>query len=77
MSAATVSQAVMPGSIVRLRGIADSPNMFVLDSDRSTADCVWFNANSDLTRTRFPLWALKRANDDGKDSGELIAMSFR
>jgi hypothetical protein len=77
MSAATASQAVAPGSIVRLRGVADCPDMFVLECDRSVAECVWFNRNTDLARARFPLWALKRGNEDGKDSGEFAAMSFR
>jgi len=77
MSVATASHTVGPGSIVRLQGIVDGPDMFVLECDRSAADCVWFNRNTDLARARFPLWALKRANDDGKDSGEIAAMSFR
>jgi hypothetical protein len=77
MSAATISHAVAPGSIVKLHGIADSPEMFVLECDRSAADCVWFNRNADLARGRFPLWALKRANSDGKDSGEIAAFNVR
>ena len=57
MSVATASHSVVPGSIVRLQGIVDGPDMFVLECDRSAAECVWFNRNTDLARARFPLWA--------------------
>jgi len=74
MSTATFNNTVSPGSIVRLHGLVDGPEMFVLECDRSTADCVWFNKNADLARSRFPIWTLKRANHSGKDSGEFAAM---
>ena len=32
MSVATASHSVVPGSIVRLQGIVDGPDMFVLDA---------------------------------------------
>jgi uncharacterized protein YodC (DUF2158 family) len=77
MSGAAASLVVVPGSIVRLQGMPDSPNMFVLECDRSAAECVWFNRNSDLAKARFPISSLKRTNPDGKDSGEIAAVDLR
>jgi uncharacterized protein YodC (DUF2158 family) len=77
MSAPNYNNSIAPGTIVYLHGIDDGPEMFVLECDRTAANCVWFNRNSDLSQARFPIWALKRANEGQRDSGELAALSTR
>jgi len=64
MSISSFDKGVTPGTIVMLRGITDSPEMFVLECDRTTATCVWFNRNADLSQARFPMTALTRVHGD-------------
>jgi hypothetical protein len=71
MSLAVHKSEIAAGMIVRLHGISDSPDMLVMECDRSAADCVWFNRNVDLARSRFPLWALEAAAEGGRDSGRI------
>ena len=67
MSVAVHKSEIAPGMIVRLHGISDSPEMVVMECDRSAADCVWFNRNVDLARSRFPIWALEVASEHSRD----------
>jgi len=73
MSVAVHKSEIAPGMIVRLHGISDSPEMLVMECDRSAADCVWFNRNVDLARARFPNWALEVTTEDSRGLATFVA----
>jgi hypothetical protein len=59
---------VAAGSIVRIAGLDHSPEMLVMACDRTNVDCIWFNANKDITQGRFPNWSVNKLGEVGKDS---------